>query len=206
MPDVGLRIESDNGIVIDPDGPFFGLNSLQRHKVLADARAKFQTMRDMLTIAKCYYACRRDAINVVKYIHETVDTDLFSLLDDTRRLTAYKAISEELWWVCEDILRAFIVGMTHPEIWKAKRSPLATAYRRDGVWCRYCGAYTGHHPSYDLVVPADRGGKSTASNLVTACELCYSKKNGRTLAEAGLKLLPPGSWRDTSTGKLHRPK
>lgn len=63
-------------------------------------------------------------------------------------------------------------------------------YGRDNYRCQYCG---GKKPitdlSYDHVVPKAQGGKTTWTNIVTACEECNRKKANRTPAQAGMRLL-----------------
>ena len=63
-------------------------------------------------------------------------------------------------------------------------------YARDNYRCQYC-----HHKAsiseltYDHVVPRAQGGKTTWTNIVTACEPCNRKKANRTPEQAGMRLL-----------------
>ncbi len=59
-------------------------------------------------------------------------------------------------------------------------------FRRDGQECQYCGATTDL--TLDHVLPRSRGGKSSWTNLVTACKSCNSKKGDLTPEEAGMPL------------------
>jgi len=59
-------------------------------------------------------------------------------------------------------------------------------FRRDGGKCQYCG--TKHDLTLDHVVPRSKGGKSTWTNLVTACKKCNSKKGDSSLEKMGMKL------------------
>ncbi len=59
-------------------------------------------------------------------------------------------------------------------------------FKRDGGRCQYCG--TGKDLTIDHVVPRSKGGKSTWTNLVTACKKCNSRKSDYTLEKVGMKL------------------
>lgn len=80
-------------------------------------------------------------------------------------------------------------------------SDLKAAVRaRDGDLCRYCGievnfaARTGHTAGrYDHVLPVTKGGKTTVGNVVVACDFDNRKKYNKTLEEAGMTLLDPGT-------------
>lgn len=59
-------------------------------------------------------------------------------------------------------------------------------FRRDGFSCQYCGAR--HELTIDHVLPRSRGGKSSWTNLVTACKHCNNKKGDLTPEEANMPL------------------
>jgi len=59
---------------------------------------------------------------------------------------------------------------------KEKRHAL---YARDGYACVYCGSK--HNLTLDHVVAAEHGGTNDASNLVTACRSCNSRKGASCL-------------------------
>lgn len=59
-------------------------------------------------------------------------------------------------------------------------------FKRDGGKCQYCG--TSHELTIDHVVPRSKGGKSTWTNLVTACKKCNSRKSDFSLEKVGMKL------------------
>jgi 5-methylcytosine-specific restriction endonuclease McrA len=63
----------------------------------------------------------------------------------------------------------------------------ANILARDGYACCFCGA-RGTKLSLDHVLPIARGGRSTWSNLVSACLSCNARKGSRTLAQLGWKL------------------
>lgn len=60
-------------------------------------------------------------------------------------------------------------------------------FKRDGGKCQYCG--TSRELTIDHVIPRSKGGKSTWTNLVTACKKCNSKKSDYALEKVGMKLL-----------------
>ncbi|MEQ8907528.1 HNH endonuclease [Ekhidna sp.] len=59
-------------------------------------------------------------------------------------------------------------------------------FKRDGGKCQYCGV--NKDLTIDHVVPRSKGGKSTWTNLVTACKNCNSRKSDFTLDKVGMKL------------------
>lgn len=72
--------------------------------------------------------------------------------------------------------------------------------RRDKDRCRYCGtqvnwrAHNGEAAAtYDHVKPISAGGTNTLENVVVCCKGCNDRKGARTLRDAGMRLLDPGS-------------
>jgi len=68
-------------------------------------------------------------------------------------------------------------------------------FNRHNVWlrdkgcCQFCGTKTRMDEfTYDHVIPASRGGKTTWKNIVVACVPCNHKKANRTPDEAKMKL------------------
>jgi 5-methylcytosine-specific restriction endonuclease McrA len=61
-------------------------------------------------------------------------------------------------------------------------------FRRDRYTCQYCGIRIGNL-TLDHVIPRRLGGAYSWENLVTACELCNHRKGGRTIEQAGMRLL-----------------
>lgn len=60
---------------------------------------------------------------------------------------------------------------------------------RDGFECCYCGRPgTSAELTIDHVQPRSRGGRTSWSNVVTACAPCNRRKGDRTPAEAGMPL------------------
>ncbi len=59
-------------------------------------------------------------------------------------------------------------------------------FRRDNFTCVYCGVK--ENLTLDHVMPRSRGGKSSWTNLVTACQGCNSKKGDFTPEEIEMNL------------------
>ena len=104
----------------------------------------------------------------------------------------------------------------------AARRPAFTRFNvflRDHFTCQYCrGDFATNELTFDHVVPKSRGGRTSWTNVVTACSPCNLLKGNRLLRESGLHLhrfpaepttvelqengraFPPGylheSWRD----------
>jgi 5-methylcytosine-specific restriction endonuclease McrA len=63
-------------------------------------------------------------------------------------------------------------------------------FRRDNFTCQFCRDQPGvPNLTFDHVLPRAQGGKTTWSNIVTACLPCNSRKGNRTPASAGMALL-----------------
>ena len=62
-------------------------------------------------------------------------------------------------------------------------------FRRDGFQCQYCGS--SKELTLDHVIPRSKNGKSSWTNLVTACKRCNTRKGDYTPEAAGLKLRKP---------------
>ena len=58
-------------------------------------------------------------------------------------------------------------------------------FARDDWTCQYCGSAA---ENVDHVMPRSRGGAHSWDNVVAACRRCNSRKENRTVSEAGLKL------------------
>jgi 5-methylcytosine-specific restriction endonuclease McrA len=103
-----------------------------------------------------------------------------------------------------------------------ERSPAFTRFNvflRDHFTCQYCGGdFATNELTFDHVLPKSRGGRTSWSNVVTACSPCNLLKGNKLLRESGMHLqraplepttaelqdngraFPPGylheSWRD----------
>lgn len=63
-------------------------------------------------------------------------------------------------------------------------------YYRDNFQCQYCACRPpADKLTFDHVLPASRGGKTSWENVVTSCAECNHKKANRTPKEAGIRLL-----------------
>ena len=59
-------------------------------------------------------------------------------------------------------------------------------FKRDSHECQYCG--TSRDLTLDHLIPRSKGGKSSWTNLVTACKRCNAKKGDNSPEKAGMKL------------------
>jgi hypothetical protein len=63
-------------------------------------------------------------------------------------------------------------------------------FKRDLNMCAYCGSVLDDkHLELEHVIPKSRGGKTSWTNIVSACRYCNSRKDARTPEEAGMELL-----------------
>ncbi|MEM1105136.1 MAG: HNH endonuclease [Pseudomonadota bacterium] len=73
------------------------------------------------------------------------------------------------------------------EFVRQDRPPAFTRFNlflRDGFQCVYCGSETDL--TFDHVVPRSRGGRTSWTNIVTACSPCNLRKGGRLPSDAGM--------------------
>ncbi|MDB5411659.1 MAG: endonuclease [Rhodospirillales bacterium] len=72
----------------------------------------------------------------------------------------------------------------------AARRPAFTRFNvflRDRFSCQYCNtAYPSHELTFDHVIPRSRGGRTTWTNVVTACSSCNLLKGSRLPHESGM--------------------
>lgn len=59
-------------------------------------------------------------------------------------------------------------------------------FKRDGFSCQYCG--TNKELTLDHLIPRSKGGKSTWTNLVTACKSCNARKGDYDLEQVDMQL------------------
>ena len=62
----------------------------------------------------------------------------------------------------------------------------ANLFRRDRGQCQYCGSVK--QLTIDHVIPRSKGGKTSWTNLVTACNRCNVFKGDKTLEQVGMLL------------------
>ena len=76
-----------------------------------------------------------------------------------------------------------------PKLIKPKISRFGV-FLRDGFTCQYCGKKVSPKKlTIDHVLPKSKGGKTTWTNVVTACIDCNLKKGDKTPEEVGMKLI-----------------
>lgn len=69
------------------------------------------------------------------------------------------------------------------------RPPAFTRFNlflRDSFACVYCGWDVKEDLTFDHLIPRSKGGRTTWSNIVTACAPCNLRKGGRLPKEAGM--------------------
>ena len=70
------------------------------------------------------------------------------------------------------------------------RRPAFTRFNvflRDRFHCQYCGdRFRTEDLTFDHVVPRSRGGRTTWTNIVTACQSCNLEKGSRLPGESGM--------------------
>ena len=73
---------------------------------------------------------------------------------------------------------------------KIKSIPLTRGniISRDNNMCQYCGKKS-RSMTIDHIIPKDKSGKDTWTNLVSACENCNLKKGNRLLSQTNMTLL-----------------
>jgi 5-methylcytosine-specific restriction endonuclease McrA len=79
---------------------------------------------------------------------------------------------------------AYHIKRPMPKLKLSRQNLLA----RDRHTCQYCGARS-KNLTIDHVIPRDRGGTHSWTNLVTCCMKCNNKKRNRTPREAGMRVL-----------------
>jgi len=84
------------------------------------------------------------------------------------------------------VVRLLYHVRTGPQVVRFSRK---NVYLRDNHRCQYCGVqYHDDELTLDHVVPRVCGGKTSWTNVVTACAACNRRKGGRTPEQAGLPL------------------
>jgi len=71
-------------------------------------------------------------------------------------------------------------------VYEATRCTREAVLRRDDYRCGYCGR---PGTTLDHIVPKSRGGQTTWTNCVAACQRCNGRKADHTPKEAGMTLL-----------------
>jgi len=111
-------------------------------------------------------------------------------------LLTYLDKAEILSDVKEKALRTVTAEFLYPSVIKIKKyinvpykGVILTrhnVFKRDRFCCQYCG--TNKDLTLDHLIPKSKGGKSTWTNLVTACKRCNARKGDFNPEEVGLTL------------------
>ncbi len=99
----------------------------------------------------------------------------------------------------EDIIRSVTLAMRMPAVVRLRKGGHKPKHRikfsrlnvflRDGFRCQYCAEkFPMRDLTYDHVVPKAHGGKTTWTNIVTACRACNETKANRTPEQAKMPL------------------
>ena len=96
---------------------------------------------------------------------------------------------------------------------QSARRPAFTRFNvflRDSFACQYCGhRFPAHDLTFDHVVPRSRGGRTTWTNVVTACGEFNLRKGSRLPRECGItpRLMPrqPTTWELQDKGRAFPP-
>ena len=95
---------------------------------------------------------------------------------------------------------------------QSRRPPFTrfNLFLRDRFTCQYCRtSYPAHDLTFDHLIPRSRGGRTSWSNIVTACNRCNLRKGSRLPKECGMQpmVLPemPTSWQLQQNGRAFPP-
>jgi 5-methylcytosine-specific restriction endonuclease McrA len=137
--------------------------------------------------------------------------DLMEWADESRGYTGDDVVhsARHAFRVPRVILLLFFDRLPNKEV-KFTRHNI---YERDGHRCQYCGKkFDKKLLNFDHVIPRDMGGSTTWENIVCACIDCNTRKQNRTPAQAGMKLLKKPKrpkWRpfvNVSVKDIYRPE
>jgi 5-methylcytosine-specific restriction endonuclease McrA len=83
-------------------------------------------------------------------------------------------------------------------------------FLRDRFTCQYChGGFPTHELTFDHLVPRSRGGRTSWSNIVTACTRCNLRKANRLPQECGMhpinRPFPPSTHQLQHNGRAFPP-
>lgn len=73
---------------------------------------------------------------------------------------------------------------------QTRRPPFTrfNVFLRDRFTCQYCqGAFPTHELTFDHLIPRSRGGRTSWTNIVTACTRCNLRKSNRLPSECGMQ-------------------
>tara|TARA_B100001173_G_C15764228_1_gene452322 strand:+ start:46 stop:594 length:549 start_codon:yes stop_codon:yes gene_type:complete len=96
---------------------------------------------------------------------------------------------------------------------KQTRNPAFTRFNvflRDSFSCQYCNlSFPTQQLTFDHVIPKSKGGKTTWTNVVTACQKCNFKKGNKLLKSSEVHLFRkpqrPNTWIIQQNGRSFPP-
>ncbi|MCE2777678.1 MAG: HNH endonuclease [Algoriphagus sp.] len=111
------------------------------------------------------------------------------LLEKAQLLSAYELL--EIRTVTQTFAYPAVIRLAHYKHipYKGVLLNRANLFRRDRGECQYCGST--RQLTIDHVIPRSKGGKTSWTNLVTACNRCNVLKGDKTVEQAGMQLRTP---------------
>jgi 5-methylcytosine-specific restriction endonuclease McrA len=111
------------------------------------------------------------------------------LLEKAQLLSAYELL--EIRTISRTFAYPAVVRLAHYKHipYKGVLLNRANLFRRDRGECQYCGST--RQLTIDHVIPRSKGGKTSWTNLVTACNRCNVLKGDKTPEQVGMQLRTP---------------
>ena len=112
------------------------------------------------------------------------------LLEKAQLLSAYELL--EIRTISRTFAYPAVIRLAHYKHipYKGVLLNRANLFRRDGGECQYCGST--RQLTIDHVIARSKGGKTSWTNLVTACNRCNVLKGDKTPEQVGMQLrIPP---------------
>ncbi len=108
------------------------------------------------------------------------------LMEKAQLLASYELL--EIRTVSRSYAYPSVIRLTHYKHipYKGVLLNRANLFRRDRGQCQYCGSTK--QLTIDHVIPRSKGGKTSWTNLVTACNRCNVFKGDKTLEQVGMQL------------------
>ncbi len=108
------------------------------------------------------------------------------LMEKAQLLASYELL--EIRTVSRSYAYPSVIRLTHYKHipYKGVLLNRANLFRRDRGQCQYCGS--AKQLTIDHVIPRSKGGKTSWTNLVTACNRCNVLKGDKTLEQVDMQL------------------
>jgi 5-methylcytosine-specific restriction endonuclease McrA len=108
------------------------------------------------------------------------------LMEKAQQLSTYELL--EIRTVTRSFAYPSVIRLVHYKHipYKGVLLNRANLFRRDRGQCQYCGS--AKQLTIDHVIPRSKGGKTSWTNLVTACNRCNVLKGDKTLEQVGMQL------------------